>query len=130
MGYLTRDAILSRATFPTETVDVPEWGGEVLVRGMSAWERDRFEQLKDRFEKAEDVGSLTALVAGWCMIGEDGKALFTAQDIKELEQMNAAPFQRVFQAIVRLTVYGEARDEVAEARVNFPTDPTGSSSSG
>ena len=32
---LTRDAILAAADIQTETVPVPEWGGEVAVRPLT-----------------------------------------------------------------------------------------------
>ncbi len=40
---LSRDQILGASDLPTETVDVPEWGGQVIVRSMTGAERDRFE---------------------------------------------------------------------------------------
>ena len=40
---LSRDDILKAADNEPEEVDVPEWGGSVLVRGMTGRERDAFE---------------------------------------------------------------------------------------
>ena len=36
---LTRKQILECADIPTEIVKVPEWGGEVLVKGLTGAER-------------------------------------------------------------------------------------------
>ena len=44
MTYLTRDAILEAEDIETEEVAVPEWGGNVLVRGLSGTQRDIWEQ--------------------------------------------------------------------------------------
>jgi hypothetical protein len=132
MGYLTRDAILSQVEFPTGTVDVPEWGGELLVRGMSAWERERFEQLQEMFKNNSKLDSLSAQVICWCAIDEHGKPLFSAKDVAELGALSAAPFERILKAVVRLTVFGEMQnpeDEVADAKANFTADQIESSSS-
>ena len=40
---LSRDDILKAADNEPEEIDVPEWGGSVLVRGMTGRERDAFE---------------------------------------------------------------------------------------
>ena len=43
MSYLSADDILNADDLPREPVEVPEWGGTVLVQGMSGTDRDRFE---------------------------------------------------------------------------------------
>lgn len=131
---LTRDAILGQVQFATEVVDVPEWGGELLVREMSAFERDRFEQLQNRFNAGEAMPSVMAQVVSWCAVDENGKALFTVKDVDGLGRLSAAPVQRVFKAIVRLSALGGLQaaspdDEVAAARENFPDAPADDSSS-
>ena len=40
---LTADDILRAEDLPRELVEVPEWGGAVYVRGLTAWERSEFE---------------------------------------------------------------------------------------
>ena len=41
---LTKDQILKSDDLPSEEVSVPEWGGSVMVRSMTGYERDQFEQ--------------------------------------------------------------------------------------
>jgi len=43
MTLLTRDQILQAQDIARETVSVPEWGGSVLVRGLTGQERDAYE---------------------------------------------------------------------------------------
>ena len=43
MNILSKEAILAADDLPREKVNVPEWGGEVLVRTMSGTDRDAFE---------------------------------------------------------------------------------------
>ena len=41
---LSRDQILKAKDIKKETVNVPEWGGKVIVMGMTGKRRDEFEQ--------------------------------------------------------------------------------------
>ena len=43
MRILSREDIAQADDIVIEAVDVPEWGGTVLVKGMTGAERDRFE---------------------------------------------------------------------------------------
>ena len=45
MALLSKADILGCNDIPTELVEVPEWGGSVKVRGMTAGERDRFDDM-------------------------------------------------------------------------------------
>ena len=47
---LSRDDILKAADNEPEEVDVPEWGGSVLVRGMTGLDRAAAEELKSALE--------------------------------------------------------------------------------
>ena len=47
---LTRDQIIEKDDVQIEEVPVPEWGGTVLIRGMSGLQREQFEA-SIRFEK-------------------------------------------------------------------------------
>ena len=42
-AILSRDAILAADDLPRETVEVPEWGGAVVVQGLTSRQRDLFE---------------------------------------------------------------------------------------
>ena len=43
VAFLSRDAILKVQDIETRELEIPEWGGSVLVRGMTGHERDRYE---------------------------------------------------------------------------------------
>ena len=45
---LSRDTILAKNDVKVEEVKVPEWGGSVLVRGMSGDQREAFEKAQTR----------------------------------------------------------------------------------
>jgi hypothetical protein len=43
-GFLTAEMIFAAPDIETEDVFVPQWGGKVRIKGMTAAERDRFEE--------------------------------------------------------------------------------------
>lgn len=115
---LTRDAILAATALPTEDVDVPEWGGAVRVRGLNALERDRFEQ--ETFavagnEKATWVGARARLVSR-TVVGEDGRLLFTKQDVEALGKLSATGLNRVWDVAMRLS--GMSKADIEELTKN------------
>lgn len=110
MALLTRDAILRAEDLLREKVEVPEWGGEVWVRAMTAAERDRLEAAVLDGKTA----SIRALVAAMCMVDERGERLFGDQDVEALARKNAQALDRVFQVARRLSRMREADVEDAE----------------
>jgi hypothetical protein len=127
MALLGRDTILSAPDLPRETVPVPEWGGEVLVRGLTGAERDAFEEScytgrgKDR---RENFANLRARLVALAIIGEDGTRVFAEADVKALGGKSAAGLDRVFAVIQRLN--GLRERDVEDLAGNFePSPPAG-----
>ena len=61
MPPLSKAKILAANDVTTETIDVPEWGGEVAIKTLSGVERDQFEDSYRRRNKelfVKDSGSL------------------------------------------------------------------------
>ena len=113
MKRLTRLDILNANDLPREEVDCPEWGGSVLVRGLTLGE---LSQLTSGGGSTIDLNT-TALVA--CVIGDDGSPVFTKDDIEALKAKNSVPLMRLVQAINRLSgLTQEASDELKK-----PTEP-------
>ncbi len=114
MGVLNREAILSAQDRNRETVAVPEWGGEVIVRTMTGAERDVFASgLLDKDGKPQLAGYRHRLLAT-CIVGEDGQRLFADNDIEALASKSAAAIDRVFAVAERLTGIGGAAVDEAE----------------
>lgn len=95
---LSRDQILSADDRKRQEVGVPEWGGSVHVRVMSASERDKFEAafLAD---KSKDV---RARIAAYVICDEAGAPLFSEADIPALGAKSAAALDRVFSVAMRI----------------------------
>ena len=43
MGFLSKEQIMASAELKTETIDVPELGGQVMIQEMTTAGRDSFE---------------------------------------------------------------------------------------
>ncbi len=106
MALLTREAILGASDIKTEDVEVPEWGGTVRVRGLSATERDAFEQatvaIKGKKVKASFL-NIRARIVSLSVVDEDGNRMFTESDIKALGEKSAAPMDRIYDVAGRLS---------------------------
>ena len=112
---LGRDEILQADDIQTEAVEVPEWDGTVLVKGMTGAERDRFElaMISEPGKSAKvNLSDMRAKLCSLTIVNEDGKLLFTPSDIKELTRKSAAALQRVFEVARELSGIGD--DDVAE----------------
>jgi hypothetical protein len=130
MAILKRDDILKAPDQVVEVVAVPEWGGEVCVRSLSAAERDRLEasMVKVRGkERSVNLENVRAKMLSMAVCDEDGKRLFSEADVRELGGKNAAAVQRVFVVAQRLA--GLSDDDVAELVEEIKDDPFSASPS-
>src|SRR5215471_2388356 len=99
---LSREEILRAADLPTEDVDVPEWGGSVRVRALTAADRDRIEgEQADASGPARFHNFRARLVARAAVDGA-GRPLFGEDDVHALAQKSAVALDRVFTAVLRM----------------------------
>src|SRR5947209_3729524 len=105
---LTREQILAVCDRATAEVPVPEWGegGVVRVQSMTGKERAAFE-LKygvaagDNGARPTPIEIMTRLVVATA-VDEDGRPLFTVEDLDALAEKNAKIITRIFNASVKL----------------------------
>lgn len=118
MARLTKEQILEANDLPTEEVSVPEWGGDVLVRGLNATARLKYERAMikmDGFDaqgvpvitQVADFDNRTSLCA-LCIVDDNGDAVFTEE---ELSKKSGAALQRIFEVAQRLSGMGVAAAE-------------------
>lgn len=115
MALLTREQILAVQDIGTEIVPVPEWGGEVKVRGLNAKERVEIASTAmDADGKIDNEHALEMLVKLplLCMVDESGAQLFTADDVERMQSKSSEALNRVFEAVLRLSAL---TDEVQAA---------------
>ena len=123
MPLLTREQILAAKDVATERVNVPEWGGEVIVRGLTGRNRDRFEALMTANKGNAMLDNACALMAAWCVVDENGQRLFTDEDVEQLGEKNARILVQLFQVAGRLS--GTNQDDIKEMIKNSEAAPSG-----
>jgi hypothetical protein len=112
---LDRQSILACAdTLPRELVNVPEWGGDVWVRTLSASERD---QLEMQWEKTKRV-HFRARVVYYCACDEQGRDLFREEDIPVLGAKSTTAVAKVCDVAFRLNRF--TREDIEDLEKNSP----------
>lgn len=128
---LTREAILAVQDIRIESVDVPEWGGSVLVRALTAAEREIFEVAAtsgDAGKRVINWGQFQARLCALAIVDEAGQRVFTDADINALAAKSGAAVTRVFALAQKLA--GLGAEDIEEITRNFTaTQPGGSLSS-
>lgn len=120
--YLTADDILNADDLQRESVEVPEWGGTVLVQGMSGTDRDRFEAAMlnanmNGVDKDKAMDQYRARLASACIVDEKGNRLFKGDAvIKRLGTKSAQALTRVVDVASRLS--GLSDDDIEELTGN------------
>jgi len=130
-GALTRQGILDISDITSETIPVPEWGGSVVVQGMTGDERDDFEAscVKGRGRKAEvNLRNLRAKLVVIVCRDATGARIFTDDDAPALGRKSAAAINRIYEVAARLS--GITEDDVEELLGNSPRGRSGASPSG
>lgn len=122
---LSRDDVLKAGGPGTEEVEVPEWGGSVLVRGMTGRERDLFEaSLIERRgnEMVPVVHNVRAKLVVVCTVDDDGKPLFDKHaDVEALGEKSAAALNRVYEVAARLS--GLQNEDVEQMADGLKANP-------
>jgi hypothetical protein len=114
---LTRDQILEVADLRSEAVDVPEWGGSVLVRTMTGFDRDAFESsmmtVASDGSRKPDMTNLRAKLVALTLVDEANSRLFDVADIPRLALKSAAALERVFDVAQRINGIGAVAQDAA-----------------
>lgn len=126
---LSRAEILSVQDRPVTRVDVPEWGGHVLVKTMSGLDRDRYEaSLRD--EKGKFVQDLwRAKTCAAVIVDENGAPEFTEGDLRALGEKSANALDRVIEVANRKNALdGTAVEDLVGNSAPGPSDASISAS--
>lgn len=113
------EQILSADDFTYAYVSVPEWGGKVRVRAMTASQRDILSKaMKDKGES--DAVELAVVM---CVVDEDGNRIFQRQHLAALKKKSTAPLNRIMQKIGELSNAKPEDIDAAEENLDgIPTD--------
>lgn len=121
---LTREQILAAQDIRVERVEVPEWSGAVLVRGLTAAERDAFDlsaTVEQDGRRVINFQQLRARLVAMSLVDEQGKRLFSDADVEILAAKSGAVIGRIFDVAMRLS--GLTGQDIEEITRNFTTTP-------
>ena len=111
---LNREAILSVKDTHQEVVHVEEWGGSVCIRAMSGAERDDFRAAIEGTDTSL-VGKYEAPLLALTLVDEEGKRLFTIDDVEALRAKSAKVLDKLTQIAMRVNgMSEEAQEEAAK----------------
>ena len=131
MTYLSRDDILKPRDLKVEEVDVPEWGGIVRVRELTAEAMADYEasmvNVDSKGKGTPDFSNRRVKLLVRAVVDEDGEQLFSLVDVPALGQMPAGVIERVADVAERLSGMGD--DAVEDAEGNSEAAPGGDSTS-
>ena len=106
MRFLSKEQILERRPLPFEDVEIPEWGGTVRVRGLSAADGDKFlaSLMRMNGQKVErDTSYYCAKLLALCLVNEKGDQLLSEGDVLILAQQSYIPVARLTDVAQRLS---------------------------
>lgn len=128
-NLLSRDAILAISDIQYETVPVPEWGGEVRVRGLTAAERDQYESsfvaIKGK-NASTNMSNARARLVVMSVVDDSGERIFANSDIPVLGAKSAAAMDRIYSVASRLSGVTDA--DIEELAGNSDGQSDGSNS--
>jgi hypothetical protein len=124
-----RDKILAAEDIPSETVQIPEWDVELLVKGMSAGERlSLMQNAYDQNTQQVNMAIVYPDVVVACAHDpKSGEPVFTDADKSELMKKASAAIERL--ATVGLRLSGIGKEEQDAAGKDFSTSQSEDSSS-
>ena len=130
MALLTKQQIVDANDLETVEVNVPQWGGSVLVRALTAKQRGQLmstliDQTKDgRTLRLQD---LQARLCAMSIVDGQGKRFFSDNELAALGAKSSAALQRVFEVAQRLS--GLSDEQVGELSKNSDETPSDDSPS-
>jgi len=119
MARLTKQQIIDVNDLEAVEVEVPEWGGSVLVRPLTAKQRGQFTAtLVDQRQGGRTLRlqEIQIRLCGLSIVGEDGKRLFSDAELSTLGGKSSAALQHVFEEAQRLS--GLSDEQVEELAGN------------
>ena len=114
---LTRQQIVDADDLPTKDVNVPEWGGTVRVKTMTALEKDKWEISCLTDDKKSNLEAMRAKLAAHTIVDESGQRLFTEFDVEKLAAKSAKAIERIYNIAQKLN--GISDKDLKDMEKNF-----------
>lgn len=125
---LNKEQILGVQDCKLETINVPEWGGDVCIRAMSGGERDAFRATIDEANKA-GIGMFEASLLTLTLVDESGKRLFELSEVEALRAKSAKVLDALANQAMRINGMGvKAQEDAVKNSEAGQSDSSGSGS--
>lgn len=115
---LSRDEILKADDRKIVDMSVPEWGGNVRIRMISASEREEYSLMLVRKENGKFVetnDNIRAKLVSFCLVDEKGNRLFSKSDVVALSGKCDVVIRRIYKKAQELNKLVEGvEDETAK----------------
>lgn len=125
-----KDKILAATDIPSETLRIPEWDVEVLIKGMSAG--DRITLMQNAYDQKTQQVNMAAVypdvVVSCVHDPETGDPVFTDNDKTAILAKSSAAVEKIADVGLRLSGIGKDADDAA-GKDSSPTPNEDSSSS-
>jgi len=122
---LSRDQILQADDIQKESVNIPQWGGEVWVKGLNGAERDAFEVSIMEFREGKKpklvLENMRAKLCAMTVCDENGKRIFKDEDIPALGKKSAKALSLIFDKAQELN--GLSDEDVEKLSKNSVSAP-------
>ena len=127
---LSRQNILEADDLKRRSVRVPEWGGEVYVRELTAMEAVVFDAwlYDNKDNKAEVASNYNAMLVMLSACDDGGNRIFEDSDLDVLRKKNPKAISKIAKAVEKLNKLGA--DDFEEAAKNSESGQTVASFSG
>lgn len=112
-------AVLAAVDIESETVEVPEWDCAVQVRGMTAAERDAFEQSTVTMQGKSvkfNLQNARARMVAICCVDAEGRRLFSDEQVAALGTKSGKVLDRLYAVAQRLS--GLRKEDLEELAGN------------
>jgi hypothetical protein len=115
MGFLSKEQILNVDDLRHEDVEVPQWGGTVRVRSLTAKERDEFEHdtyIQNGPDTELNYQNMRARLVVKCLVDDQGNRLFEDKETESLGKKHGAVIDMLFWKARKLSAFTEADMDV------------------
>jgi len=102
MSLLSKEDILKQP-LKTEEVEIPEWGGTVRVRELTAKERLELSSSSDGAEGPAKVKTYLSLTVSMGLVDNKGNRLFNGEEMNALLDSSALVIDQLYNVIARLS---------------------------
>ena len=127
---LNKKQILAAPDIKSELVHVPEWGGDVMVYGMTGTQRGELEASILEIKGEDQTVRLQFLKVRMCALtirDEEGRRMFDDDEIGELGAKSSQAIERIYTVASRLS--GMDKKEVEKLAKNLVSEAKNDSGS-